>query len=153
MIDRTFLSLLSLDSYNRGYDQILFPQVGDDPNGQDETQRRIGIATIFEQAQSEAAVEAGFYAIAYRLGDQTIISYRGTSFDGLPASNDVANGWSLGAGFSNASQGDLAIEFYRSVTEQSGATFSSDASNTILTGHSLGGGLAGLFPVSVYETN
>ena len=80
-IDRdVFLSLLALDSYNRGYGQNVegFAASG-----------RLGNATILGDALSELDPDdvraAGFYAIAYNWNGETIIpsphpSWRGTSF-------------------------------------------------------------------------
>lgn len=68
-----FLSLLALDSYNRGYDRGL--------NELSES-GGIGNATIraFQPQEQDGWEEAGFYAIAYEWNGETIISYRGTSF-------------------------------------------------------------------------
>ena len=109
-----FLSLLALDSYNRGYGfnvelrpsgQIGTAEIGDDAE------------TILDPGVAEAA---GFYAIAYSWQGQTIISYRGTNFEfasaaefiNSPLYNDVFGGWTLGGGFSSTSQGSLATPFY-----------------------------------------
>ncbi|MGB3469480.1 MAG: hypothetical protein WBA51_01495 [Erythrobacter sp.] len=46
---------------------------------------------------------AGFYAIAYELPDEVVISYRGTSFNqrfSAATLQDAATGWIVGAGFS-----------------------------------------------------
>ncbi len=96
-----FLSLLALDSYNRGYGAGL--------NDLDfrANVTKIGNATIKTDSEIELgddAEQAGFYAIAYEWRDpedgelKTVISYRGTSFDDWPATNDITNGWTLDAG-------------------------------------------------------
>lgn len=79
-LDRdVFLSILALDSYNRGYEEGLsgLPVSG-----------LIGTAQVktdaLEELNSDLVIESGFYGIAYQLGGETIISYRGTSFDGAP---------------------------------------------------------------------
>ena len=77
-----FLSLLALDAYNRGYGQNVIVQDGDNPDGQIETNRRIGNAMI--QGQSNVTTDsdernAGFYAIAYAWNGETVISFRGTN--------------------------------------------------------------------------
>ena len=47
----------------------------------------------------EITMAAGFYALAYKWGDQTVISNRGTdSFDLSNRANDVLNGWLAGIG-------------------------------------------------------
>jgi hypothetical protein len=82
-----FLAILALDSYNRGY------SVGIDVSGND-----IGHATIGSQDSSKEQRDAGFYAQSYDWAGTTVISYRGTTFSGLPDGADVFNGWSLGLG-------------------------------------------------------
>lgn len=74
-----FLSLLALDAYNRGYDQGVLVQGGDSKAGQDEIGRFLGSAKIVEQQITTEAQAAGFYAIAYDLGDEVVISYRASS--------------------------------------------------------------------------
>ncbi len=78
-------------------------------------------------------IAANFYAAAYQdSSGGIVISYRGTDD---PVSDSV--GWLGGAGFQTA-QAELAAEFYYQVKQAyPGATIT-------LTGHSLGGGLAGL---------
>ncbi len=67
-----FLSLLALDSYNRGYGRGLneLSEVGG-----------IGSATIrpFQLREQDGWEEAGFYAIAYGWNSETVISYRGNN--------------------------------------------------------------------------
>ncbi|MEL6877693.1 MAG: hypothetical protein AAGL68_06300 [Pseudomonadota bacterium] len=72
-----FLSLLALDSYNRGY--------GANIEGLSTAEDTlIGTAKIGENAEvllaPGVAEQAGFYAIAYEWQGETIISYRGTNF-------------------------------------------------------------------------
>ncbi|PXW76083.1 hypothetical protein C7451_106249 [Blastomonas natatoria] len=74
-----FLSILAVDSYNRGYGQGI---LGLSPSG------NIGNATIEFQSRvspESGEVGAGFYAIAYDMtgvagfsAGQTVIAYRGT---------------------------------------------------------------------------
>ena len=78
-----FLSLLALDSYNRGYGQSVLLNAGDSTSGQGEADRLIGTARISRQSDVEVGtpgVSAGFYAIAYEWNGETIISFRGTNF-------------------------------------------------------------------------
>jgi hypothetical protein len=75
-----FLSILALDSYNRGYGaNLVIPGVS----------AGLGLATVLRQSnifENSAEVAAGFYAIAYDVsnvsgflpGDR-VMSYRGTS--------------------------------------------------------------------------
>jgi hypothetical protein len=89
-----FLALLSLDSYNRGYNASL--DLGD--------HLAIGKATAGETAEDllvdGAAIVADFQAVVYDVSgvegfdEDTAISYRGT--DGR---YDVWSGWTLGAGY------------------------------------------------------
>jgi hypothetical protein len=136
-----FLALMSLDSYNRGY--------GAGIEGLGGAGTQIGNATILNVALPGASQTTGFYASAYSLnsavGDlasgSKIISYRGTNADSIgPALQDIAFGWVTGAGL-GAAQAIQAAEFYTAVTGQS--IHAGVSANTVLTGHSLGGGLAG----------
>jgi hypothetical protein len=85
MDDTLFYAILSMDSYNRGYD------AGIEIDEEDE----IGNATIIESSsvlgtrvvnEQEVHIDQsiGFYALAYDLGaDQTVISIRGTNHESL----------------------------------------------------------------------
>ncbi|NMW31961.1 hypothetical protein HKD42_07805 [Altererythrobacter sp. RZ02] len=73
-----FLSLLALDSYNRGYGQNVLLNNGDSTTNQNEIGRFLGSAQVVEQRITSEAQAAGFYAIAYEWQGETIISYRGT---------------------------------------------------------------------------
>jgi Ca2+-binding RTX toxin-like protein len=133
-----------MDSYNRGYSPGL---AGLD----DSVGTKIGEFTVSARSSSVLAsdeVKAGFYAIAYTIGEganaKTIISYRGTDSitedEGI--GGDAWNGWITGTGtLTNANQADLAVKFYNAVTQ--GDVAAGDGAGAILTGHSLGGGLAG----------
>ena len=146
-----FLSILSMDAYNRDYD------AGIDISGS-----RLGGAQILSRDSlgiSESDYQAwqtvGFYALAYELqADEQIeglsqsdilISYRGTDnvdFTTLgEGASDFWQGWITGAGVPG-SQSWLALDFFESVTGSD--ALSGESSGAILTGHSLGGGLAGL---------
>ena len=68
-------AILSLDAYNRGYNtrvKGLDIEFGE---------TKLGDATIIAQSDvtdNTPGVLASYYAIAYQLGDEKIISYRGT---------------------------------------------------------------------------
>lgn len=133
-----FLSILAMDSYNRGYDAGI--------TGLGGAGSKIGSATTGQDAEQllapSSAVAAGFYAVAYNTPYGQVISYRGTdnlTVLGLDGS-DNWHGWTFGAGF-GTNQIDLAQAVYEAATHTD--VFSSDG-NAILTGHSLGGALAGL---------
>jgi hypothetical protein len=120
-----FLAILSMDSYNRGYGVGIkdLPVSGG-----------IGNATIGEDAltllSQGSAVNASFYAIAYNLTGAgiagltgTVIAYRGSDYEdtngNIVRSNDLWQGWTVGAGFAGAQQAELALAFYSVVTGQS----------------------------------
>ena len=134
-------AILSMDAYNQGYGvgiNNVGPQIGD--------------ATIAMQSDTipgNLPFQSGFYAVAYTYNGQTIISYRGTDNAAPSGASDITkgrsdfwNGWTLSAGFSGASQVVLAEQFFAAATGLD--PFAGGAqSNIIMTGHSLGGGLAG----------
>jgi hypothetical protein len=93
--DDLFLAILALDAYNRGTD------VGISIEG-----NSIGSATVKKNSNELPGVDgSGFYAQEYKLADgRTVISYRGTTFTGLPDGADVLHGWTLSAGYSGADQ-------------------------------------------------
>ncbi|MGY6646067.1 MAG: hypothetical protein ACXIVD_12680 [Salinarimonas sp.] len=86
------------------------------------------------------SIAASFYARAYTYNGEIIISYRGTDqyFWNDQSWGDIINGWVLGAGVTASSQGELALQFYNAVKQAAG-----ENTTISLTGHSLGGGLAG----------
>jgi hypothetical protein len=132
-----FLSILALDSYNRGYGQRVSGLANTGLLGN----ARIKTDSIveFDSAGGTPSQDADFYAVAYTYNGETIISYRGT--DNLV--KDAISGYGVGAGIAGVPQGDLAIAFYQNVTGQN--IFNANVlGNVVLTGHSLGGGLAGL---------
>jgi hypothetical protein len=153
-----FLAILAMDSYNRGYDVGIESL---DESGQ------IGSATIreFLVDEQDGWQSAGFYALAYEWNGETIISIRGTDnldpdtegewitylegFVGEPSPlvgdpDYTAYGLGVGQPFALTGgltdQARLTIEFYRSVAGEGVDPFTA---NIALTGHSLGGGLAG----------
>ena len=125
-------AILSMDSYNQGYGK-----------GIDHGELQIGTAAVnalpngFDDSDWE---DAGFYAVAYNYDGETVISYRGTNFEPFSELRlDIAHGWASGGGDFRAEQVELATQFLASVN---GTV--NDLGKITLTGHSLGGGLAGL---------
>ena len=157
-------AILSMDSYNRGYEAgIVFGNnSGTNNYSLDSTGTQIGNATItinsqiFQESGDRVDDDIGFYALAYQIKDSSgnvvdnVIAYRGT--DGpnpIPDDSDVTNGWLLGAGNYNATQGTMAVNFYKEVAKQiGGADVDLQAVNISTTGHSLGGGFAGFIAVN-----
>jgi hypothetical protein len=147
-----FLAILAMDSYNRGYGSGIknLPSSG-----------KIGDATIAQQSdirEGSDAVNAGFYALPYTVfgvegiaDGNTVISYRGTDNpkDDIVGS-DIWNGWIGGTGL-DTPQARLAIKFYRAVADPLSPA-NPLIPNISLTGHSLGGGLAG-YIASLYGKN
>lgn len=128
-----FYAILAMDAYNRGYNAKL-------SGLSDAIGTRLGNATVIGSAGGAAAQADGFYAIAYDLNGQKIISYRGTdNADVFSKGNDIWNGWVQGAGVLS-SQSEDAIRFYEQISGES--VFKANP-GIITTGHSLGGGLAG----------
>ena len=123
-------AILAMDAYNRGYNPGLTGLVG----------TQIGGASIIQQSDvlpGSPGVNADFYAIAYQLADGSkVISYRGTDTSG-DWGNDIALWFAQG----DTPQLQLALEFYKSVVGTGNDPHAPQ--NIVLTGHSMGGGLAG----------
>lgn len=146
-----YSAILAMDAYNRGYGANLIVEGADE-----EGIIKIGNATIDIESEDLGRVDsvrrdeiAGFYAAAYDVsnvsafGDtDTVISYRGTDFEG-GLTLDMTNGWTVGAGYASGSQAALAKEFYQLAVSPDSLYAGTPRSDVLLTGHSLGGGLAG----------
>jgi hypothetical protein len=153
-----FLAILAMDAYNRGYNSgIGNSATGLGLSGQIGT-AQIGVnSVVLDTLPNEGRAQAAsFFAISYRWGSDTVISYRGTDNIGIVSNvllrGDIGNGWVTGAGFIGT-QASLAQEFFRTVVQDS-ATVTTDyaalkTANVTFTGHSLGGGLAG-FMAGIY---
>lgn len=103
-----------------------------------------GDATVIASQQD---VNSGFSATAFSYGGKIVISYRGTDADEILT--DGANAYLIGAGASALAQIQAvqAIKFYQTIAGLAGADLYS--ASIELTGHSLGGGLAG-YVAAVY---
>ena len=145
-----YLALLSIDVYNRDYDTVVTVEgdmIGDvsviDPASYDP------FGSLLYDWQS-----TGFYALAYdtsavdTIVDPYVFSYRGTNpspgedFLTSPIWLDASNGWTAAVGFpgGDGGQASQAVDFYSIVL----ADLDADGGEVTITGHSLGGGLAGL---------
>jgi len=91
----------------------------------------------------DEANAAGFGAIVYQRGSEIVIAFRGTD-DFL---DDPATGWGTGAGAATSTQALLAVEFYQTVINSIGV-----GADVTITGHSMGGGLAG-YVAGLYGRN
>ncbi|MGD9851516.1 MAG: Mbeg1-like protein [Nitrospirales bacterium] len=122
-------AILAMDAYNRGYNPGI---VGLGGMGS-----QIGTATVGIDADDPEGVAqaAGFYAVAYQWNGETIISYRGT--DAKPELVTVDLPIALQDDY-DEDQIQLASSFYQAVVAATGSS-----ANIKLTGHSLGGALAG----------
>ena len=136
MKDDLFLAILAMDAYNRGYG------VGLDLSSTSGS-KSIGAATFYKDSSdpkffpADDAQAAGFYAVAYKWGDQTVISYRGTDNvtgedPGTYGGSDLWNGWVTGAGVV-AKQTELAEQFYKTVTGRSGPRRTNKANAPLTT--------------------
>ncbi len=152
-----YLAILSLDVYNRDYDDVVRLAESD----------RIGEAGILglggidpDGSLYAAWQDEGFYAIAYdtsgiaAVGGDLILSFRGTNPNfwnpetgGVPILRDAWNGWTAALGLSGTDSGQmvLALDFYGEILAAEGT----DPARAGTAGHSLGGGLGG-FVAAVY---
>lgn len=82
----------------------------------------------------------GFFAISYSSNDTIIVSFRGTNpNNSLDLLNDITHGWTLGGGNFAAQQARHATAFLKTIALDP----DNQGKEIVLTGHSLGGGLAG----------
>jgi hypothetical protein len=113
-----FLSILALDSYNRGYG------AGKTIIGDDAPTTKLGTAEILRYRVNADPADKGFYGIAYEWEGKKVISYRGTDNygklnDPVSGANDILNGWVAGIGYTSNTQLGLAAEFLASKAGQS----------------------------------
>ncbi len=143
MSDTLFSEILAMDSYNRGYGSYIFG-LSDTPGAQSAA---IGDASL---VAIDADQPNAFYATSYLWNGKTVISYRGTDWYTLGNGfTDIVKGWTVGAGVL-APQAVDAESFYQDVT---GLTIASGpVGDVLLTGLSLGGGLAGYIATLTGDT-
>jgi hypothetical protein len=143
--ENVFASILSMDAYNRTVNQGVFLANAGPNDAAPNTP--IGDYTILG---SDIDSDTGFYAVAYKHNTtgEIVISYRGTDDLG-EGKLDALFGFPIGAGFTINNQMKQAIDFYNTVIQlipgfSTTTIFSpTQPTNLTLTGHSLGGGLAG----------
>lgn len=135
-----FQAILAMDSYNRGYGQGILLDAGDSLTGQNEVGRQIGTATVISSDISQNAQSDSFYAVAYDWNGEKIISFRGTDNWSLGLSGDALNSFWQHIGVEFSTQSIMALEFFNSIVGEGNDPRNSGIA---LTGHSLGGGLAG----------
>ncbi len=139
-------AILAMDSYNRGSGSSL----GDPDTGLPGTS--IANLEIINNSDQTGDTGLSFFASAYKdtkgtadtSDDEIIISYRGTDF--IPA--DMITGWSTGNGAWDSLQALIGTNFLHNIVGSDPENNPFNA-NISFTGHSLGGGLAGLM-ASVY---
>jgi len=124
-------SILAMDAYNREYGagiEISGSHIG---NAEFKDHEQSGVSPQTYQSWQDA----GFYAISYSYDSKTVISYRGTDGNFWDELFNVDVPIFLGGDYTQFELG-LASQFYQKVSET--------ATNPLfLTGHSLGGALAG----------
>lgn len=133
-----FLAIFNMDSYNRVYNAgiLNFPLKGKIVNAKIGSLDTLGVdATKYSYWQS-----VGFYAGTYNLDGKNILVYRGSDDRVL----DVIDGYGTGVGLSFSPQAALALEAAQRLAGfSSRSTSHLSMQNLVLSGHSLGGGLAG----------
>ena len=138
-----FKAILAMDSYNRGYGADITID-GSKLGNSEIIKTSLSLGTMTVAGKTIGLDEhIGFYGIAYKLASgEKVISYRGT--DELAGDGDVGSdawyGYGVGTWTAEGKQAELAFKFYQSVA----GAVDPRLANISLTGHSLGGGLAGL---------
>lgn len=140
-------SILAMDSYNRGYNATIDLRKKDASGApipfSDIVDASLGKGSIIDDSgvfknpnQSRQDQSISFYAVAYSYNGEKIIFFRGTD----DFSNDLLYGYTVGTGFPNHQQAEMAFGFYNVIADG----VDPRTANISLVGHSLGGGLAGL---------
>lgn len=131
-------ALFAMDAYNRGYDA----QLTNFDNGQ------LGDAQFLGDRGGEQQQANGFYGEVFLWNNQKVIAIRGTdnkSVD-IPYGYTISLGYPSGspavalADYSATPQAIEAIQYYRDVVGSQDLM----SNNVFVTGHSMGGGIAGL---------
>ena len=131
MDTKLFDAILSMDSYNRGYNPgISFgPTPTNSPVVNGVTQ--LGNATIINNSSTALTKgtdqTAGFYSIAYKDNSTgaVVIAYRGTDqfLNGGGIGGDIYNGYGSGSGLTDTPQTELAFRFYQAVANKLSAAY------------------------------
>lgn len=127
-VSTQILSVLSLDSYGREINAGLIDPTSETPG----LQGNLGsISYLGSSRDFLPATGSGFYATVYSVNGEIVIAFRGTDGDGDLAEDALFVAGQVGP------QTQLAFELYETVR----AAY--PTSSIVLTGHSLGGALAG----------
>ena len=141
-------SVFAMDSYNRDYSLQTSGAAGGSGLNADPGQNIGDAEIVWSSAQlggdPRVDMTAGFFAVAYRIGNEIVLSFRGTDY--FP--QDSNTGYSIAWGNYAAAQAQLAILSYQAVRDDPNLVGPNDT--IVTTGHSLGGGLAG-FVASLYH--
>ena len=115
-----FLSILSMDVYNRGYEAGIADSGVGDPDGLgDRIGIQVGAATIEASSDSDPEspeASSGFYAISYSVDGSNIEGWdtdktKVLAFRGTNTSLDYLRGWFVGAGdILTGTQAQLALD-------------------------------------------
>jgi hypothetical protein len=125
-------AILSMDVYERD------PTTADKPVAAKLTSGALGDATLVSKQLDPGT---SFGATAWNWDGQTIIAYEGTTGFGT-----VVNAYGIALGFPNGPQAQEAFDFFQAVANDANPNLDGQYSSAgiVLTGHSSGGGLAGL---------
>ena len=147
--DDVFISLLALDAYMRGANE----GIANLPDQIGTANRKQLFGESLTAGLQPSASSVGFGATAYEWNGKTVISYRGTDFgtgNWVDTAKDIFSGWIIGFGETTspsvspvdiATQAFYAEKYFEDITGDT--VFASPNTDVIVTGHSLGGGLAG----------
>jgi hypothetical protein len=134
-------AILSMDVYNRDSNNtpaVIYGALNASA-GSANGPVSLGNARLISTSYNDTTL---FGAASYNVSGQIVVAYRGTVFDSFW--HEAWNGYGVGAGSPTGPQAQEAITFYQKVAN-SLPNFNGNyaTANIMLTGHSLGGGLAG----------
>lgn len=145
---QSLYAALALDSYSRGYDADVH-EFGNVLAGlQADEEQVLGRATIIFDSSKlgetgsdvRRDIAVGFYAVAYVVGSEVVISFRGSN---ELETDDFGTVTSIANGFIDDHL-RLALEFYNLVEDEIATNTSLAGMEIVSVGHSLGGAIAGV---------